>query len=74
MPKISVSLGDREIRVLDSLVASLNDYYQREGQKIEALRTIQTNRSSALRDLLSAWDHGMDASEVFPPVKKEQKK
>jgi len=74
MPNISVSLGSPDLVALDALVDSLNEYYEREGQKIEALRHIKTTRSSALKDLLSAWKHGMNASEVFPPVKKEVEK
>lgn len=74
MPNISVRLSDQETEILDELVTAMEQYYEEQGEKVPALRTIKTNRSTAFRDLLSSWKHGMNAPEVFPPVKKEAKK
>ena len=73
MPTVSVRLSEKEIGILDQLVEAVDAYYEKQGEKVPALRTIQTNRSSALRDLLSSWDHGMNAPESFPRVEKEAK-
>jgi hypothetical protein len=70
VPNVSVRLSDQEVGILDEFVEAMEAYYEREGKRVPALRTIKTSRSSAFRDLLSSWKHGMNAPEVFPPVEK----
>ncbi len=66
MPTISVRISDRDAEALDRLVTSVRAYYEREAQKMPVLGQIETTRSSALRDLLSAWDHPtMDVRKAF---------
>lgn len=66
MPNFSVRLSDTDVQILDKLVVAMRAYYAVQAQSVPQLRSIETTRSSALRDLLSAWDHGMNAPEVFP--------
>jgi hypothetical protein len=67
MPNLSIRLNDKDVETLDRLVIGVRAYYEREAKKMPALHQLakETTRSSALRDLLSAWDHGMDAPKVF---------
>ena len=65
MPNISVRLSDDDLLTLDELVEAVRLYYIRQAEKVPALREVETTRSSALRDLLSAWKHNMNATKEF---------
>ena len=67
MPQnISVRLDDDSVETLNRLVIAVRAYYERESQTMPALAQLarETNKSSALRDLLLAWKHGK-ADEMF---------
>jgi predicted transcriptional regulator len=68
MINLSVRLSDDDLQTLDELVEAVRCYYKRQAEQVPALRQIETTRSSALRDLLSSWRHGMDAPVEFTRI------
>lgn len=60
MPRITVRLSDEEDAQLDRLVAAIKANYERMAITIPIFKDLarSTNRSSALKQLLAAWDHG----------------
>lgn len=68
MPSFHVRLSDEESAMLDRLTAAVRAKYQAMAVTIPRFAQIaeETTRSSALRDLLAAWDHGQ-ADKAFNP-------
>lgn len=68
---LSIRFSDADLEVLDKLVFAARTYYEQQSETVPAFRDIahNTNRSSALRHLLRAWNHGQ-ADDLFssPPV------
>ena len=60
MPSFHVRLSDEESAMLDRLTAAVQAKYRSMAVTIPRFNQIaeETTRSSALRDLLAAWDHG----------------
>jgi predicted transcriptional regulator len=66
MTNLSIRFDDQLLATLDKLVIATRAYYESQANQIPAFAAIaqNTTRSSALRDLLLAWDHGK-ANELF---------
>jgi hypothetical protein len=63
---LSIRMDDRQVQTLDRLVIAVRAYYESQSKNVPAFAGIarDTTRSSALRDLLLAWEHGK-ADELF---------
>lgn len=61
MPTLSVRLSDDDSKTLDRLVIAVRAYYQNQAADFPVAERLsrEVTRSSALRDLLSAWEHGI---------------
>lgn len=59
MPVISIKVHERDLDTLDKLVIAVRAYYERQVPTCPPAAALarNTTRSSAIRDLLSAWDH-----------------
>lgn len=68
MPRITVRLSDEEDAQLGRLVAAIKTNYERMAVTMPVFYDLArtTNRSSALKTLLAAWDHGQ-ADTAFNP-------
>lgn len=64
---ISMSMSDEEVECLNELVEAVRAYYERGAGDVAVLGRIarETNRSSAIRDLLLSWKQGR-TREMFP--------
>lgn len=63
---LSVRLSDDDEKRLDRLVIAWRAYYVEQAKKLPIASHLpdQVGRSSALRDLLLAWDHGFVPENV----------
>lgn len=61
MPTFSVRLSDQDVETLDRLVVAVRAYYEGLAPSFPPAAGLarEVTRSSALRDLLSAWEHGI---------------
>lgn len=66
MPDFHFRLSDDELAMLDRLKASVKASYEHTAQTMPIFKDLarDTTRSSALRALLAAWDHG-EADTAF---------
>lgn len=61
---LTIRLNESDEQALDRLIRGVQAHRERQPRDVlTALAPV--TRSSALRDLLRAWEHGLDASAVF---------
>lgn len=74
MPQLTFRFSDEEMAILDRLTDAVRGRYQDMAITIPRFAQIaeETTRSSALRDLLAAWDHGQ-ADTAFNPSNDTEK-
>jgi hypothetical protein len=63
---LSVRLNDDDEKRLDRLVIAWRAYYTEQAKKMPMASHLpgEVTRSSALRDLLLAWDHGFMPADI----------
>lgn len=67
MPNLSIRFSDEETEALDRLVIAVRAFYEGAAPDFPAAAQLarETTRSSALRDLLRAWQRRDDIPSMF---------